>query len=227
MKNNFFFVFLIIVVWSCKHDAIIPEGMEEPTQSTVCDSDTVYFVNDIQPLINSTCATSGCHDASTAEHGVILDSYTNIIQTGDVKPFRPDDSELYEVLFGDKDEDIMPPPPQSPLTDAQKQLIYTWIMQGAQNNECIDDCDTENVSFASDIAPIISNNCASCHSGTNPNGGVRLTNYNEISVVAQSGLLLNVLTASNGAPQMPQAGSLDDCSIDKIEKWINDGYPNN
>lgn len=228
MKQIFLIVFVLsILMWNCKHDAVIPESMLNPTQSAVCDSDTVYFVNDIQPLLNSTCATAGCHDDQTAEHGVRLTSYINIIQTGEVKPYRPEDSDLYEVLFEDKDDDIMPPPPQSPLTDSQKKMIYKWIKQGAKNNQCIEECDIENVGFAADISTIISNNCVSCHSGPDANAGVLLTNYNEILLIAQSGLLMNVLTASNGSPQMPQAGALDDCSIDKIEKWISDGSPNN
>jgi uncharacterized membrane protein len=227
MKKIILWSTIVLLAWSCKHDAVIPESMLDPTQSEVCDSDTVYFVNDIKPLLNSTCATSGCHDASTAEHGVILDSYSNIIKTGEVKPFRPDDSELYEVLFGDKDNDIMPPPPQSPLSAEQKQMIYNWIMQGAKNNECVEDCNLESVGFAADIAPIIANNCASCHSGSNPNAGVSLSTYSEIAAIAQSGLLMNVLTASNGAAQMPPSGALNNCNIDQIEKWINDGYQNN
>lgn len=226
MKKTLYLAIIIFIAWSCKHDAVIPENMQIPTQSTICDSDTVYFVNDIQPLLNSTCATSECHSNESAQEGVRLTSYINIIQTGDVKPYRPDNSEIYEMLF-EEDDEVMPPPPQAPLTDAQKQMIYTWIMQGAKNNECIEDCNTESVSFESDITPIVSNNCLSCHSGPNPNGDVLLTNYNEISGIAQSGLLMDVLTASNGAPKMPQGGTLDNCSIDKIEKWINDGSPNN
>lgn len=226
MKKYFFLAFMAIFLLNCKHDAVIPEALKTPEVSLICDSDTVYFVNDIQPLINASCATAGCHDNQTAEHDVKLTSYENIIQKGKVKPFRPNDSELYEVLFEDGD-DLMPPSPQSPLTNAQKEMIRTWILQGARNNECIEDCNTEFVSFSSDISSIISNNCASCHSGPEPNGGIRLTNYAEISAMAGSGIIINVLTASSGAPQMPPTGAISQCSIDKINKWIEDGTPNN
>lgn len=226
MKKSLVILITFLGLYSCTHDPYIPDELKEPVQTEDCDEDMVYFVNEVQPLINSTCATSGCHDAATAQDGVILDTYSNIIQTGDVKPFRPEDSELYEVLFEDGD-DLMPPPPQSPLTDAQKQMIYDWIMQGAQNNECIDGCNTNDVSFAADIEPVISSNCLSCHSGPNPNGGISLATHSEITSIAQTGLLMNVLTASGGASLMPPAGALDNCSIDKIEKWINDGSPNN
>lgn len=226
MRKYIYIAFTVMILISCKHEAVIPEGLISPEISYNCDSDTVYFVNDIQPLLNATCATTGCHDDQTAEDGVRLTNYQSIIQTGEVRPFRPDDSELYEVLFEDGD-DLMPPPPQSPLSTNQKEMIRKWIMQGAKNNECKEDCNTESVTFTSDISPIISNNCTSCHSGNDPNGGIRLTNYSEISALASSGLLMDVLTTSNGAPQMPQSGPIDNCSMDKITKWIEDGTPNN
>ena len=45
-----------------------------------CDSDSVYFVNTIQPLLNSMCAVPECHDAITAEDNVILTDYAHIMQ---------------------------------------------------------------------------------------------------------------------------------------------------
>lgn len=226
MKKYFYWAMMAILLLNCKHEAVLPESLNTPEQSLICDSDTIYFVNDIQPLINATCATSGCHDNQSAEDGVILTSYKNIIQKGDIKPFRPDDSELYEVLFEDGD-DLMPPSPQSPLTNAQKEMIRKWILQGARNNECIEDCNTEFVSFSSDISTIISNNCTSCHSGAEPKAGIRLSNFSEIAAIASSGQMMNVLTASGGAPQMPPSGVMSPCNIDKINKWIEDGTPNN
>ncbi|NOR88380.1 MAG: hypothetical protein GQ527_12295 [Bacteroidales bacterium] len=210
----------------CQHDTVIPEGFEIPEQSAICDSDTVYFVNDIQALLMSTCATSGCHDDQTAAHGIRLTSYANIIQTGEVRPYKPNDSEIYEVLFDDVD-DLMPPSPQNPLTNVQKDMIRNWILQGARNNECIEECDLTNVSFSADISVIISNSCLSCHSGSSPNGGVSLTNYSEISSLASSGKLLDVITGTNGASLMPPGAAMDDCRINKITKWIEDGSQNN
>lgn len=226
MRKVFLLAFIALMWVSCKHETVIPEGMGNLQQSLVCDSDTVYFVNDIQPLLNVTCATSGCHNAATAEHGVDLSSYSRVFQTGEVRPFRPEDSELYEVLFEDGD-DLMPPPPMSALTFEQKEMIRIWISQGAKNNECLEDCNLESVSFAADIQPIISNNCASCHTGTNPNGGIVFSSHSEIAALANSGQLMNALTASNGVSQMPPSGPMNNCNIDKITKWIEDGTPNN
>ncbi len=217
---------LLILFNYCKHEPILPEPTNDPEISVNCDPDTVYFVNDILPLLNSNCATSGCHDAQTAKDGVILTDYASIIHTRDVKAGDPQDSEIYEVIT-ETGDDRMPPEPNAGLSSAQKELIRKWISQGAKNNACEDDCNLTNVGFAADIMPIINTNCTACHSGSTPNGNVRLTNYTEISTLAQSGYLLDVLTASNGAPQMPTSGRISDCNIDKIRVWTEAGALDN
>jgi len=226
MRKLIMISFMGIFLIQCQHDTVIPESAQQSKKSPNCDSDTVYFVNDIQPLLMATCATSGCHNDQSAEHGVRLTSYTNIIQTGEVRPFRPNDSKLYEVLFEGGD-DQMPPPPQQRLSSAQKNMIKKWINQGAINNECIEECDLSTVSFSADISGIIANSCTGCHSGSSPNGGVSLTNYSEIAAIANSGKLLNVIKGTNGASLMPPGGAMDNCRIDKINKWIEDGAQNN
>lgn len=226
MKKIIYVCLLAFVFVQCTHETVIPDHITQGTTSSVCDSDTVYFVNDVLPLIMSSCATTDCHDDQTAEDGVRLTSFANIINTGEVKPFDPEDSELYEVLFEEGD-DLMPPSPNSPFTAEQKAVIKKWILQGARNNECQEDCNFTEVTYTNDIAPIIANNCLGCHGLVSPNGGISLTNYSEVAAIANSGLLKNVLLAQNGAPIMPPSIGLNDCNIDKISKWIEDGTPNN
>jgi uncharacterized membrane protein len=226
MKKLFYGLAAMLFVVGCQHDMVIPENMKTTMQSLECDSDSIYFVNEIQPLLNSSCATSGCHDDQSAEDGVKMTSYENIVITGKVRAFRPEDSKLYKVL-SKKGEHLMPPSPQAPFTSEQKDLIKNWIMQGALNKECIADCNPEVLSFSSHITPIINSNCVTCHSGAQPDGGVLLTSYSQVFAQVQSGKLNNVLTASNGAPMMPPSGILSDCSKNNILKWIEDGAPNN
>ena len=40
------------------------------------------FQQDVLPLIVSSCAMSGCHDAASAQEGVVLTSYSTIMNTG-------------------------------------------------------------------------------------------------------------------------------------------------
>ena len=86
-------------------------------------------------------------------------------------------------------------------------------------------CYTTNVTFSQTRQPIFNTNCIICHSGVNAPLNVHLDSYAGIITVASSGVLNGVL---NGSPfQMPPSGRLDDCTILKIENWINKGSLNN
>lgn len=199
-----------------------------------CDPDTVYFQNDVLPLLQSSCGVSGCHDPLSAEDDVILTSYFYVMQTGDVVPIQPNESEIYEKIVDNDPDDRMPPPPAQPLNADQKNLIYTWIAQGALNNYCDqEDCDSVNVTFSETVFPIIQNSCFGCHSGADPGGGIYLTNHSQIAAAAaivpgNTGSLLGAITWTSGNIPMPQNGQqLSDCKIAQIRKWINDGMPDN
>ena len=219
----------------CKHvpDEIIilNQGNEELTdeEGIPCDPDTIYFVNEILPLLQSSCGVSGCHDPGTAEDGVILTNYADIIQTGKIKPFDPGDSEMYEVIMESDPDERMPPPQKSPLTAEQKNMIYEWIRQGAKNNYCDElNCDTVNVTYSGTVWPIIQNNCTGCHSGSTPSGNIRLESYSNVRTMAASGDLMGVITQSQGFIPMTQNGNkLSECKIIQTQKWIDDGMPDN
>lgn len=90
------------------------------------------------------------------------------------------------------------------------------------------ECDTTNVSYANDVWPIFEINCVVCHSGAAPSGNFRLTNYDEISAIANGGRLLGAIKHENGYSPMPKGGNqLPSCDILTIEAWINEGTPNN
>jgi hypothetical protein len=227
---------VVITFNACKHspeDIVMPDPDPDPT-GIPCDPDTVYFENDVLPLFLSSCGISGCHNAESAQDGVVLISYQSIMQTGDVKPFEPWDSDIIEVITEDDLDKRMPPPPASPLTADQINTIYTWIAQGALNNRCdSEDCDSVNVTFSQTVWPIIQNNCLGCHSGPAPNGGISLAGYNEVKSAGSIapgiyGSLVGTITWAAGNANMPQNGNqLPDCSIAQINKWIADGMPDN
>lgn len=227
----------MVVMAGCVHEpfAINEEftnGTTKDTDTTGvgkagCDPDSVYFDNDILPLLMSSCAKSGCHDAATAEDGVRLDNYNNIMQTGDVRPLRPYDSKIYENIMETDPEKRMPPDGNTPLTAYQKELVRKWIAQGALNNRCNDGCDTTNVTFSGSIMPLISQKCAGCHSGSNPQGGIDLTNYNNVLPKVTDGSLESAVNHSTGFTAMPYGGNkLPDCEIRQIQIWIENGAKN-
>lgn len=223
---------MIVLSSSCKHD-IDPSDIPSPNPGDTvpsqvkCDPDTVYFLNEIKPLLNSGCAVSGCHDEATAEEGIILTDYNKIMITGKVRPGNADGTKIVKVLT-ESGEDRMPPSPRAAFTANQINKIKTWINQGALNNSCSElNCDSTNVSFASKVWPIIESACLGCHSGASPSGGIRLAGYSDIATVAATGQLLGVITDASGYSLMPPSGKLSDCQIGQIRNWIKNGTPNN
>lgn len=135
-----FFVGIVVasLVTSCKHDPVYPPGWMPRIDTTGlgrCDPDSVYFANDIQPLLARSCANSTCcHAGTRPAEGILLINYAGVIQG--VRPGRPDNSEIFEVITDTDPDNIMPPPPYSPLSSSERNLIRGWIEQGASNNAC-------------------------------------------------------------------------------------------
>ena len=225
-----FAVLILAGIESCKHE---PEDDIQPddtittvTSADTCSLDTVYFVNDILPIISSNCAMSGCHDAATQSDGVDLSRYDRIIATGDVRPGDAEGSDLYEVLVESDPDKVMPPPPAS-LTPEQRNAIKIWINQGAKNNKCSNKCDTTNVTFSGNVWPIIDGTCRGCHAGAGASGGVRITNYTQVKALVDNGSLESVLSRNGPKKPMPPGGPLETCAHDQIKIWIKEGAKDN
>lgn len=89
-------------------------------------------------------------------------------------------------------------------------------------------CDTANTGFAARIEPIFADNCAVCHSGASPDGGLALESFGNIQPAALSGLIEDRISRPAGdALLMPPGGSLGACDIQSITQWIADGAPEN
>ncbi len=81
------------------------------------------------------------------------------------------------------------------------------------------DCVT--ISYKTDIEPIMSANCTSCHNSNQASGGVNLSTYANVSKYASSSL--NAM--NNGS--MPPSGKLASGTIQKLNCWISQGKLNN
>jgi mono/diheme cytochrome c family protein len=204
-----------------------------PDTTHPCDPDTIYFDKDVLPILLSSCAKSGCHDA-TAQEGVRLDSYEATMATGKIKPGNPEDSEIYEKITETDPDKIMPPPPDTPLDAVQIEIIRKWIAQGAQDLHCDEECDTVNVTYSGIIWPeIMQKYCLGCHSGTNASGGIHLENHSQVAAASnipagQPGSLWGAVTHAAGNSPMPKnQPKLSACKINQVKKWIDDGRPDN
>ncbi len=214
-----FLLILLTVFASCKHEPVLLPGT-----ATVC------FQEQVLPIINSNCAVADCHSANSEAS---LADYGNIMRY--IKPGKPNQSKLFKLITTTSLlQEFMPPKSQSPLNQNQINLISIWILQGAENNTCPEPpCDSTIVTFSGTIFPIIQNYCYGCHSGSNPGGGIFLTDYNYVKTAGSIpagtiGSLLGAITHNPSNSAMPKNGNkLSDCKIAQFRKWIADGMPNN
>lgn len=90
-------------------------------------------------------------------------------------------------------------------------------------------CDTSAVAkFASDVLPVMNTSCnpSGCHNSTDASSGVILDTYAGVKIQALNGRLMSSTNQTNGT--MPKGSSkLPNCTLAKIQKWINSGSPNN
>ena len=90
-------------------------------------------------------------------------------------------------------------------------------------------CETSNLTYTNDIAPIINASCgsAACH-GSDTMTSFPMGNYEEASFAVTFGRIVGAINHEEGFLPMPYpegAAKLDQCNIDKITAWINDGAP--
>jgi hypothetical protein len=77
------------------------------------------------------------------------------------------------------------------------------------------------VSYATQIAPLLSASCTSCHGGSNPQSGIDLSTYTKVKSNA---------TVANTAIQsgrMPPSGALSAANKQLFQTWVNQGMLNN
>lgn len=217
----------LIQVW-------IAQGAKE----TICSQDTggnvidqVCFVQDILPMMLSSCAVTGCHDQTTAEEDYVFMSYAGVMEG--ISPFNPGNSEIYESVT-DNGEDIMPPPPRAPLSADQIADLVEWIENGATNSDCPGNvCDSAGtISFSTQIDPFLKNTCTGCHNSTAANGNVNLSGYANVALQASNlrngiPLMVGSMKKLSGFVAMPPSYTVDDCNIVVVEKWIGQGAENN
>jgi hypothetical protein len=94
-------------------------------------------------------------------------------------------------------------------------------------------CDTtSNMSYQTHISPILNNSCGAnnnCHNTSGAGGGVILETFAGVKSSVESGKLISAIIWDGNASQMPKGSpsKLSDCSIAKIQKWVNAGALDN
>lgn len=221
-----------VVVLACVHDpfpAVAPPIEVNPGNEyggTVdCKYVGVCFESSVLPIFQSSCAKSGCHDANTT-NDYNLTTYQTIMRKG-IVPGSASSSKLWQVT-GLSGEDLMPPPPNAKLTQAQRDSIAKWINEGAKNTtKCNCSCDTTQFTFAATINPLMTAYCTGCHNPNSAGGNIILTTYAGVQAIALNNKLVGSVTHATGYQPMPQGGKLSVCQITQITKWVDAGALNN
>ncbi|ASS48877.1 MAG: hypothetical protein A3D31_05935 [Candidatus Fluviicola riflensis] len=108
----------LTIVESCSKDNVVDYyGLGNCT-------DTVSFAAKIEPLINANCATSGCHDATTAESGYDFTTHQSIADNAEI---------MYNAMSWQPGTAPMPDGGDQ-LTDSLIQQFSCWMSQGKLNN---------------------------------------------------------------------------------------------
>lgn len=89
-------------------------------------------------------------------------------------------------------------------------------------------CDTLNITWESKISAILQANCVVCHNEEVNYKGVRHDNYQSELVVVNDGRLRGVVNHLDGYVKMPKdRGKLPACELELINKWLDNGAPEN
>ncbi len=125
MKKFLLGIGLVIALGSCYNDKFDKLYPTPATTVDLCDTATnpAKFSTNINSIITSKCATSGCHDASTAQSG-----YTFTTHSADST------ANARIMLRAFSTSSPMPPTTSTQLTACEKNQLYYWLNHGSLNN---------------------------------------------------------------------------------------------
>lgn len=125
------------------------------------------------------------------------------------------------------------------ITDMKKQigalLLFILISSGCYYDKynklyppvTVSTCDSVNVTYSVTVRGILDSYCMGCHDAATASGSAILDSYSNVLPWAQGGQLMGDVKQLSGFFQMPPGSKLSDCDIAKLQKWVNDGAPNN
>ncbi|MCF8308491.1 MAG: hypothetical protein K9I68_05725 [Bacteroidales bacterium] len=123
MKKLFKFIIPVVAIaflmGACEYETIEPEQIDPDTK--------VSFENDIIPVFDANCNSSGCHGAG--EFDPVLtpeNAYDNLFAGDYIDTVNPQNSPLYESITSGSMEEYTAP--------GDAEIILLWIEQGAKNN---------------------------------------------------------------------------------------------
>lgn len=213
----------LFIAISCRHEGIPADQMEP-----------VCFNQQVLPIFQNSCATSGCHNAQGGESGYVFTDYSNIMKA--ITPGNASKSKAYKAITSS----FQLMPPHNPLPMDKRILIRVWIDQGAKETNCDTQANNPDTKagnlwacYERDIQPIFNNSCAvsGCHNSVSHKEGIDLSSYAKAFAAIkpgnpeQSKIYKAITKSPNSEDFMPRKpyGALSQASIDSIYSWIKRG----
>lgn len=108
-------------VMSCTYNEVLPVELNPDEE--------IFFSQDIIPIFESSCISSGCHNGTVSPDLRSAAAYESLQTGGYLNTEVPDQSELY--LWMSETNGPMPPLGANATNNA---TVLQWIEQGANNN---------------------------------------------------------------------------------------------
>jgi hypothetical protein len=108
--------FTVISVYACTKNST---NLDYASQAN-CTNITATYIVDVKPIINTKCATSGCHNASSAKEGINLSDYANASSQ-----FKSNNKNLISIHHGSGVEAM--PKNGSKLSDIDINKLDCWV----------------------------------------------------------------------------------------------------
>lgn len=89
-------------------------------------------------------------------------------------------------------------------------------------------CDTEDITYTNYAKDILDASCATsgCHNNTSFASGFSLEDYDNTVLALAFNRTIGSINHDSGFSPMPKGASkLDDCTIEKLTVWIDNGAP--
>ncbi|TWT75933.1 Planctomycete cytochrome C [Posidoniimonas polymericola] len=228
-----------------------PAGEGRPPRRGRFDQGDVSFVEQVAPLLAQKCGR--CH-VDRSQGGFSLATYNSLMRGSEGGRVLIPGEGTGGVMMDNLESGAMPP--GAPLRPEEMTLISRWITQGAKFDGADPDANlkrleagpspgepmqeqpkpaasratgNETVSFALDVAPILTDRCAECHVNDN-RGQLRFAAYQQLidaSIVspgAPAGSEMVRRIQPDAEQRMPPNGpALTAEQIQTITTWVQEG----
>ncbi|MFN9986761.1 MAG: DUF1553 domain-containing protein [Pirellula sp.] len=120
MCRNFFYAAFCSFAIACSSFAL-------------CEGGTIQYNRDIRPILNDNCFACHGPDVNKRAAELRLDLREAAVEKKAIVPGQPTESSILSRILSSDENEVMPPPSShKSLTAAQKELIKTWIAEGAE-----------------------------------------------------------------------------------------------